>query len=277
MKAIKMASRVRTDLGYNMFEPINIFETCEKLGLTVRFVDVDMEGMYVENEGGENSVILISNKRPLPRRVFTCAHELGHNRFGHGTKIDFLQKDGSDQVYNEEELLVDSFAGALLMPMAAIQAEFTKRGINPNKASAFEFYSISCVFGVGYSTLITHCKINRIISSNVGTKLLKHTPTKIFDRTFGAGLPKGHFTIIDRFNSSKAIDIEVNSMIHVPSDVTIEGDHLVKLKDIEEGAIFKADSPGLDRMLSSADIGSKFIRIQKQGYIGLSEYRHLEN
>ncbi len=53
-KAIMMADDIRAELGLNMFQPVNIFDACIRLGVSVRFVDINMEGVYIEQEGGIN-------------------------------------------------------------------------------------------------------------------------------------------------------------------------------------------------------------------------------
>lgn len=117
VQAIKKAGQILAKLKLNMFEPVNIFDVCATLGVTVRFIDVGMEGMYVNQEDAVSQVILISSLRPMPRRVYTCTHELGHHIFGHGSKVDGLTEEGaSKSFYDNEEYLVDAFAGAFLMP-----------------------------------------------------------------------------------------------------------------------------------------------------------------
>lgn len=154
--AIRKASEVRIKLGLDLFEPINIYDVCASLGIDVRFVDINMEGLYVNNNGIPQ--ILLSCLRPFPRRIFTCGHELGHHVFNHGLKVDVISDESENSSFkSNDEILVDAFAAALLMPVGGIQAEFTKRNINFQAATPVDFYTISSVFGVGYQTLITHC------------------------------------------------------------------------------------------------------------------------
>jgi hypothetical protein len=55
------------------------------LGVTVRFNNINMEGMY---QRGAPPRIHLSARRPLSRRTYNCAHELGHHVFGHGSSIE---------------------------------------------------------------------------------------------------------------------------------------------------------------------------------------------
>src|SRR3546814_6969436 len=40
--------------------------------------------------------IHLSARRPLPRRAYNCAHELGHHVFAHGSSIDELREDAKE-------------------------------------------------------------------------------------------------------------------------------------------------------------------------------------
>jgi hypothetical protein len=278
VKAIKKADQIRVKLGLDMFDPINIFDSCSVLGITVRFVDINMEGMYISHEDHSKSNILLSNQRPLPRRTFTCAHELGHHIFEHGSKIDTLTDEtANSSSYDDDELLVDVFAGALLMPIAGVQLEFLKRGWAPENSNPIQFYTISSVFGTGYKTLVTHCKVNRLISDATAHTLLKHTPAKILESIIGPVDVKAHFKIIDTYLSLSVIDLEVSNYIILPQNICVEGTHLEKFSDIISGIVYVAKYPGIVRVVAFDESVSYFIRIQNAGYIGLAENRHLEN
>ena len=151
--ALDKAVQVRDEAGFNDRVPICVYDLCRKHSLDVRFVDVNMEGMYVRKEPPE---ILLSSLRPLARRAFTCAHELGHHVFGHGSTIDELKDEAEKGGVNPEEFLVDSFAGHLLMPKIAVRKAFALRSWQETSASPEQIYAIACSLGVGYETLCTH-------------------------------------------------------------------------------------------------------------------------
>lgn len=267
--ALAKAYEVRKQFGLDLFQPTNVFDICDDLGLTVWFVDINMEGMY-KSDGQ----IVLSSLRPLSRRVYTCAHELGHHLFNHGTKIDELN-DSDNAPYDNDELLVDAFAGALLMPIAGVQAEFAKRNLKPNSSTPLQFYIISSVFGTGYQSLVTHCKVNKLITNTKAASLQKHTPAKILKEILGKDT-KASFKIFDGLTHVPVIDIEVSNVIFLPKSFKIEGNHLEKLTDTNEGVAYIAQKAGIIRAYCPDD-NTYFIRIQNIGYIGLSENRHLEN
>lgn len=278
--AILKADAIRTRLGLNMFQPVNIFDSCVNLDVTVRFVDINMEGFYVKQQNGLHPTIIISNQRPLPRRCFTCAHELGHHVFNHGLKLDILPEQQADIGPKDlDEQLVDSFAGALLMPLAGIQKEFTKRNWSLQKSTPIEFYTISSIFGVGYHTLIVHCKANNLISEQKANSLLKFKPAKILESLLGASIKeKSYFKIIDGLSQLSTIDLEVKNYIFLPTEAQVEGNHLQKFPQaaVNKNNVYIATKPGIVRVSCKGNSTSCFIRIQNFGYVGLAENRHLE-
>ena len=110
-QSIQASIRARKKAGLDLKSPTNIDRLCEAYGITVRFNDINMEGMY---EKSSKPRIHISALRPLARRVFTCVHELGHHIFNHGSSIDELQ----DNLYKYKD-----------RPPEEILAELEKKGI----------------------------------------------------------------------------------------------------------------------------------------------------
>ncbi|WP_298508124.1 ImmA/IrrE family metallo-endopeptidase [uncultured Kordia sp.] len=277
LDAIKSSTRVRDRLGLNMFEPVNIYDVCEQEGITVRIVNINMEGIYVKSDKFNKPTILLSNERPIPRRIFTCAHEYGHHFFGHGSKIDSLNYSNqytSDQ--DQEELLVNVFAGSLLMPIAGIQAEFAKRKLNPNTASPLEYYLISSFFGVGYHTLIYQCRANRITNNSTTKTLLKYIPSKIFKENFSRELKSSHFKYFDNHSQPTYVDLEVSNYIVLPSNASVDKSFLKPIRITGLGIVYSAIKSGISEVRSENFKRNMTIRIESQNYIGLSEYRHLE-
>lgn len=274
--AIIKAGEIRNQLGVDMFQPINIFDSCTKLGIDVKFVDVNMEGFYAKQNG--LATILISSLRPLPRRVFTCGHELGHHVFNHGLKVDILaEQDKSATSYKDkDEILVDAFSAALLMPVGGVQVEFTARNLDIENASPIEFYTVASTFGVGYQTLITHCKVNGLIGDYQANSLSKLTPAKIFNTYFGAVAEKSYFRIIDDHSDISVIDLEVSNYLILPYDLILEEDYLVKIGNTKFGFIYKANKAGISSINLPSN-NSFFLRIQREHYIGFADYRHFEN
>ncbi len=151
-EAIEKSLELREAHQFDFRSPLCIYSLCERAGVKVTFVDdVSMEGVYMAL--GKPKIVL-SALRPLSRRAFTCAHELGHHAFDHGSSIDELKDKARHNVFDPKEFLVDSFAGAVLMPALGVKRAFAQRGLDPKTASPQQIYVVACSFGVGYTTLI---------------------------------------------------------------------------------------------------------------------------
>ena len=124
-RAMQAAIETRAKAELDQHGPICIYGLCEMLGVTVRFNNINMEGMY---QRGMPPRIHLSARRPLPRRAYNCAHELGHHVFGHGTSIDELREDAKEHPWeNSKEFLADTFAGFTLMPIIGLRRAFAVR------------------------------------------------------------------------------------------------------------------------------------------------------
>lgn len=275
--AIRKASEVRIKLGINLFDPVNIYDICTILGINVRFVDINMEGLYVNS--GNSPEIFLSSLRPYPRRVFTCGHELGHHIYNHGLKIDILtETDEKSTIKDNDEILVDAFSAALLMPIGGITAAFSKRNLSFTSAKPIDFYLISSLFGVGYQTLVTHCRVNGLINEFRSIELLKFTPAKIFQNYFGKVENKSFFKIVDELTHIQPIDLEINNFLVLPSSFLVDNEYLEKKLESEVGIVYVAKKTGISSIHSLKNNNiNYFVRVQPQNYVGFAEYRHLEN
>ena len=155
-EALDASLDFRGRAGCDLGTPINVFDLCAALTPQVRvlFTDYSMEGCYLRSD---RPLIKVSALRPIGRRAFNCAHELGHHAFGHGSRIDELQADDEQGTSNDpEEFLANAFAGFLLMPKIAVRGAFTRRGWKAVDAQAPQVFTVACHFGVGYETLVSH-------------------------------------------------------------------------------------------------------------------------
>ena len=177
-QAQSKAMEIRRKQKLDLKSPICIYDVSQELELTIQFVPLaGLEGMYLNEEEGQR--ILVSSLRPLPRQVFTCAHELGHHLFEHGLKFDEMEKVSLIKQRDPKEFLVDCFAGFLLMPKIAVYNAFTLRAWTPATASPKQIFTIACSFGVGYSTLIDHMTYSlQMLSESKSRELKKFTPKK---------------------------------------------------------------------------------------------------
>jgi len=273
-KAMLKSIDVRNQAGFALNSPICTYGLCDKLKVKVRFVDISMEGIYLKEEEPK---ILLSALRPLPRRNFTCAHELGHHIFGHGSTVDELLEDSDKpKTFNPEEFLVDSFAGFLLMPILAVRKAFVSRGWDVASATPLQIFTIACNFGVGYETLIAHMTYTlKIISSSQAALLLKSTPKAIRQDALGHS-STDPLIVADAHWSLPTLDTEVGSQLLLPSMAEATNDTITIQEDRPLGRLFRANRPGIVRVYCPNNKWAVFVRVSRYQFVGLSKYRHLE-
>lgn len=274
-QAMKAAIAARLKGRLNQQSPICIYGLCETLGVTVRFNDISMEGIY---EKGYRPRIHLSAKRPLARRAYNCAHELGHHVFGHGFSIDELKEGARDSSWDDpREFLADTFAGFLLMPIIGLRQAFALRGLNPATASATQMYIIACDFGVGYSTLLTHLWAGVGLISFARAAALRKVPLKRISAEILGDVILNHLVVTDRHRLSPVLDVEVGTHILLPAGAEATGKNLGWERDTPTGRLFRAKSQGIVQAITPDGAWATFVRIAPKEYVGLAQYRHLED
>ena len=136
------AIQVRYKLGLADEAPVCVYELADSLGVNVRFKGGHSFGGMYDNQ---SKTILVPAWRPPGRQAFTCAHELGHWYFGHGTRLDALESDGRlENQCSPEEWLANAFAAHLLMPLRAVRDAFRRRGWEPAGSKPAQVYTVAC-------------------------------------------------------------------------------------------------------------------------------------
>lgn len=274
-KAMQAASVTRAKAKFDQHGPICIYGLCEVLGITVRFNNINMEGMY---QRGAPPRIHLSACRPLPRRAYNCAHELGHHVFGHGSSIDELREDAKEHPWeNPKEFLADTFAGFTLMPIMGLRRAFAARGWKPETATAAQMFTIACDFGVGYGTLITHLSAGVNMISLARAAALKRTSPKALRAGFLGDLTPDPLIVADHHRAGPTLDAEVKMLLLLPQGTETTGTSLVYERDLATGRLFRAVQPGIVRATADNGTWAAFIRVAPTAYCGLAQYRHLED
>lgn len=273
-EALGAALQLRTSNGKNLVDPICIYDFAESLKIEVRFADIpSLEGMYSSTP---RPTIILGSERPAGRRAYTCGHELGHHRFGHGTRVDeFRPDDAGPAPFEPEEFLAQSFAGFLLMPKLAICNAFACRGWKPAGATPEQIYRISNLFGVTYSGLIHHmARALQILAEPEADRLLAVKLPGIRSQFITDS--KRQLVLVDEFWKGRPIDVEVGDIVHAPSGIACEGGCLTHIGQTAEGELFEASRPGYGRFTNSRTGWASFVRVSRHFYVGRSIYRHLE-
>ena len=269
-EALRTSIKFRKIAGLALDVPANPFDLADALGVVVRLVDVNMEGMYV---GGAAPTIIVSCLRPLGRRFFTCAHEIGHHAFGHGATIDQLKSEGSSTTFNPSEFLADTFAGFILMPPPGIRRAFMARQCSPSEARPLLIARIASAFGVGYDTMVTQLKAQRSISASHAADLERVGIAGVKRELLGSRFA-GQLHCLDAICESSVIDVEVGDRLFLPPCSRAVG-NLTELRAVHEGNIYEARTCGIHQV----QLGESkwiFVRASPPKYVGLATYRHLE-
>ena len=231
-----------------------------------------MEGMYYR---APKPHIIISSLRPPGRRIFTCAHELGHHSRGDGTQVDELVEQRQQPQFAPSEFAANCFAGALLMPKIAIDQAFALREWKISECTSAQVYAVSNYFGVGYSTLIHHLRSGLLLlSARRAKRLLKITPRRA--QAQAVGWETRHTVwIVDRYWTGRPIDIEVGDLVLMHGQPCLEGSCVERVSDKDGTTLVRAQQPGIGRLESSSS-WSAFIRVSARGFVGRSLFRHQE-
>jgi hypothetical protein len=274
-QAMLEAINVRSGAKLGHDGPLDVYGLCEKLGLRVRFVGISMEGMY---KRGNPPQILISALRPLTRRAFTCAHEIGHHVFGHGSTIDELVDHFSSAgPLPPQEFLVQTFAGFLLMPTLGIRKAFTERGWRVAEATPAQLLTVASAFGVGYTTLINHLAYGLAMLPPPCARDLIRVPLHRVRRELIGSASTAPLIVVDGHWTLPALDAEIGTQILLPPGTTVAGDLLAFRGDTPNGPLFEAVKSGIARMECESGRWAVFVRVSRYQYVGLCRYRHLEN
>ncbi|MCG3185355.1 MAG: hypothetical protein ICCCNLDF_03584 [Planctomycetes bacterium] len=267
--AAKAALRLRMRLRVPSASPLCPFDVADQLGIDVWLrSETSLEGIYVKDP----TSIIVSNCRPPGRRRYNCAHELGHHEFNHGTRVDLLDSVNRD---DPEEVLADSFAGHLMMPVGAVRQAFTDRQWQPDRLEPLQALQLAHQFGVGYTTFLAHASLALgLVSPRHANLLKREKPIDLRSQVIGFRSSQPAY-LLDAQCASKTIDVEVGDFVVVPKDCITEGVALQPLDERSARRVLVARKPGVARVVYSGENAS-FVRVARAGFAGLARFRHLE-
>lgn len=238
--AMQAAADCRDQLDLDPFAPADPYAVAASLGIKVVFIDSSMEGFYFKQPTPR---IVLSSLRPIPRRAFTCAHELGHYWFGHGSTIDQLQEDERAEADKPEEVLANAFAAALLMPSVGLRGAFARRGWDQNSPTPFQLYTIACQFGVGYATLLNHMSFTlREISGGKRIELDRWSPQRLRQQLLGED--HDAMIVVDAHNEAASFDAEIGTAVVLPTGSTVTGNVLAFERNLDAFDLYEAVKRG---------------------------------
>jgi IrrE N-terminal-like domain len=271
-EANQAAVNAREAIDVDQFGPVDPYAAAAALNVKVVFMGASMEGFYLK---GSPSRILLSAARPVARRAFTCAHELGHHWFGHGSTIDQLHDDDRPESHKPDEVLANGFAAFFLMPTLGLRRAFNTRGWSINAPTPLQLYTVACDFGVGYQTLLYHLSYAlREISAAHRVDLDKWTPQRIRRDL----LPEDFdgLLVIDAHSRASTFDVEEGTAVLLPQGLSVTGRALTVVEaTMGDQALYRATRQGEAVVSGLAD--PFHIRVMRKAFEGAAAYRFLED
>jgi hypothetical protein len=219
----------------------------------------------------------VTSLRPIGRMAYSCAHEIGHHVFGHGSHINEVKEQTQKTKKSNEEYIAEIFAGFLLMPKLAVNYGFSQRKWSCPNCTPKQVFIIAGWLGVGYTTLVNHmCHTLRLITTAKAKELSKVSLGKIKQELVGEQFQKNVFWV-DKYWVGRPIDLCVGDLIITEEALELEGNiaESVPLKLVERTLI--ALRPGIGRLKTHDESWTVFVRVSRQEYKGWGKYRHLED
>jgi len=277
-EALRQAAALRRRLGLNRVDPICIYDVLEeRLGIEVKFQAISsMEGMYVK---AQPPVIFVCSERPVGRQAYTCAHELAHHVFDHGSKVDeYFGSEEEANSFDPDEWLADRFAGFFLMPAHAVEKAFHTRGWQCQTCDPFQLYVVAGNLGVGYETLIQHMRWSLgMLTDEQSKACARTTPKEIRESILGKELTT-RLLIVDRsWDNKVAADLQVGDKAILPAGLLLECSVLRVVGEHRLGTLVEAKAPGTEHAVFPDTAWGVNIRVSRRAYVGRSLFRHLED
>lgn len=271
LQAASQAQIVRVKCRINRGAAIDPISVAETIGCEVRFMPLpSLEGLYSPTPG---PVIVLGSERPAGRRAYTCAHEIGHNEFRHGTRIDEFINDNTPETDDPDEFLANMFAAFLLMPKSIIQKGLKERQIQPLRIEPMQVFRMASYLNVGYGTLINHMTWTlNLLGRQQGKNLLRTQPKELKSQ-FG-GSPQCEVIIVDRLWQDRTVDLEIGDILVFHGNAILDDtSRLSSVGTIDGQKTYRAVSKGYARAFDEHGDWAVNIRIASKHYEGLARFR----
>lgn len=271
LQAASQAQIVRLRCKIKHGAAIDPISVAEELGCEVRFMALpSLEGIYSPTP---RPVIVLGSERPAGRRAFTCAHEIGHNRFKHGTRLDEYVNDSTLEIDDPDEFIANMFASFLLMPKSLVQKTLKERQIQPQRMEPLQIFRMASHLNVGYGTLINHMTWTlKLLSIQQCKNLLRIRPKEI--KAHFGGSPQGEVIIVDEFWQDRAVDLEIGDILVLHGGTTLDDASRLSYAGTVDGEkTYKAVLRGYARAFNGKNDWAANIRIASKHYEGLARFR----
>jgi len=267
------AMKTRKQVTCGLRSPLNVFDLCERLGVSVFFQDIaSMEGIYMP-DARPRPAIVVSSLRPAGRQAMTCGHELGHHIFKHGRQWDeLIEERNESRRFEPDEFQADVFSACLQMPKSAVSHALAHRKLDPERCCAEDIFALSTYFGVSYGAFVTHFERTlNLIGMQRASELAARKPKDLREALLGEPCPQ-NLVVIDLNWIDRAIDAEVGDSLLLPANVVLEGDYADIHAATSSRTVVSATRPGIARVSHSSG-WCAFVRVMRKNYVGRAPLR----
>jgi Zn-dependent peptidase ImmA (M78 family) len=248
-----------------------IIDAALELNILVHIMKISsVEGIWCK----EKRAIVLTSLRSPGRRFFTCAHEMAHCHFNHGSHIDELLKESATADDSPEERLANQTAGYLLMPPFAVPSALKVRNWKPETLTSEQAYRLASFFGVSYGGLLNHMyyalqtikqtvfsRLSEIPAKSIRAKLCPHTNTP-------------HLTVVDSFWNERPVDLDVGHAVLLPPGAIYSQNLLEKLDCPDaEGIVCLAREAGVGHLIVPPHSRELLLRVIPDEFNGFAENR----
>src|SRR5258708_36757001 len=115
-----------------------------------------------------------------------------------------------------------------------------------------------------------------MISRARDTALRRVTPRAVRADILG-WLTPAPLIVADRHRAGPTLDAEVKMLLLLPPGTETTGASLAYERDLASGRLFRAVRPGIVQASADSGAWAAFVRIAPEAYVGLAQYRHLED
>ena len=271
-QAARQAARTRASLGINPTSSVCPLDIADRLGVVVRLDAVPaLEGLY---SPGPKKTVVLGTERPWGRIRHTCGHEIGHDVFGHGTRVDELCV-GRRRAWSADEYLADRFSTALLMPKLAVVDALRRRGWDAATVTAEQAFVLAQDFGVGYSNFVSHGERTLGILGGTAAEDLRREARRLGPvRNAVAGFGVAHDVFVgDEHWGVRPLDVETGDVVVVPRDALFSG-RCARLSHDPEAHLVAVEA-GEGQLKLRRRTSPIRVRVSRRGFTGLARYRYL--
>lgn len=185
-EADQLAAQVRSQVNLPKTEPVlDLIELAGQFGLLIFSVDLGVDtadaGTILLRHGG---LSLVNSHNKVGRRRLAAAHELGHYLIADEYTIDWKVTDSSDGI----EGRLDRFARALLLPDAAVRADWREKTASHDLREAAVL--LGSRFRVDMATLARRLRELELIEPDEAATVRGTTTTQADIVEFGLFVPR---------------------------------------------------------------------------------------